>query len=263
MTQELHDDDKPKGRVLSRREALALIGASGAALIGGTWLTRLGGVQPAAALQAATATPNPSATPIPACVVRPELTEGPYFVDNMLERSDIRSEPSDGMLKEGALLRLTFLVSGLNPGGCQPIEGAQVDVWHCDAAGVYSGVKDPSFDTSAQSWLRGYQLTDKDGKAEFLTIYPGWYRGRTVHIHFKVRTDPQAVRGYEFTSQLFFDDAFTDKVYEQEPYASRPNRTPRNTGDGIFRGSKGLLTLDVTETDEDYAATFPIGLDVL
>jgi len=104
-----------------------------------------------------------------------------------------------------------------------------VGVWQCDAAGHYSGVTDTGvgFDTVGQKFLRGYQITDAKGVARFTTIYPGWYRGRTVHIHFKVRTPATAVLAnatdsvYEFTSQLFFDDALTTRVFAQEPYASR------------------------------------------
>jgi protocatechuate 3,4-dioxygenase beta subunit len=199
-------------------------------------------------------------------VVRPELTEGPYFVDGQLNRADIRIDPSDNSIKEGLPLRLTFRVMDVTGGVCAPLQGAQVDVWHCDALGVYSGVQDPGFDTSSQLWLRGYQLTDEDGIAEFMTIYPGWYSGRAVHIHFKIRTDPEDAQGYEFTSQFFFPEAINDLVHAEPPYASKGYRNVLNDEDGIFQQSDGLLTLDVIpfEDDEDsgYAATFDIGLDL-
>ena len=117
------------------------------------------------------------------CVVRPEETEGPYFVDEKLNRSDIRSDPSDGSVKEGVALQLAFLVSQIAASKCTPLPNAQIDVWHCDATGVYSDTIDPSWNTKGKKFLRGYQLTDTNGKAQFTTIYPGWYRGRTVHIH--------------------------------------------------------------------------------
>lgn len=150
---ETHDDDKPIGRVLSRREALTLLGGAGAALFIGGGLTKV-----ALGQSPATATPTPAATgtALPACAVRPALTEGPYFVDDQLNRSDIRIEPSDGSMKEGAPLRLVFRVSDVSANACVPLVGAQVDIWHCDAQGVYSGVSDPGFDTSGQKWLRGY-----------------------------------------------------------------------------------------------------------
>jgi protocatechuate 3,4-dioxygenase beta subunit len=191
--------------------------------------------------------------------VRPEQTEGPYFVDEMLNRSDIRPDPSSGEVKEGLPLQITMRVSQIGD-ACAPLAGAQVDIWHCDALGVYSDTTDPGFDTVGQKFLRGYQVTDAHGVAQFTTIYPGWYQGRTVHIHFKIRTDPNSEVGEEFTSQLFFDDSLTDQVHAQEPYAGKGQRTLRNDGDGIFREGGDQLLLQLTPTGEGYAATFDIGL---
>ena len=155
----------------------------------------------------------PSATGVALdCVVRPELTIGPYFVDGQLNRSDILSEPSDNLVKEGVPLTLIINVANVAENSCTPIEGAQVDIWHCDANGQYSGVSDQGFDTQGQQFLRGYQLTNANGAVQFLTIYPGWYPGRAVHIHFKLRSSPEAAPGFEFTSQLFFDDELTAVV---------------------------------------------------
>ena len=137
-----------------------------------------------------------------------------------------------------------------------------VDVWHCDATGVYSGVSDPSFDTTGHDFLRGVQRTDATGAATFTTIYPGWYQGRTVHVHFKIRTDPDASAGTELTSQLFFDDAFTDGVYLAEPYASKGIRTLRNDGDGIYQQSGGQTLVSVSQTTDGYQGTFPIGIQL-
>lgn len=251
---EIHDDDKPVGRVLTRREILKLLGGTSFALVAGSGLTRL--------VLAQEATAEATASALPSCVVRPALTEGPYFVDVMLNRSDIRPM-ADGTLKEGVPLRIKINVSDVSADTCNPIPGAQVDIWHCDALGVYSGVTDPGFDTSDENWLRGYQLTDEYGAAEFTTVYPGWYQGRAVHIHFKIRTEPENESGYEFTSQFFFDEAITDIVHAEEPYASKGYRTLLNEGDGIYQGSEGLLTLETVE-DEDggYTAVFNIGLDL-
>jgi protocatechuate 3,4-dioxygenase beta subunit len=199
---------------------------------------------------------------LPACVVRPEMTEGPYFVDEMLNRSDIRSDPSTSEVKEGLPLQITVRVSQIGD-ACLPLAGAQVDIWHCDALGVYSDATDPGFNTVGQKFLRGYQVTDANGLAQFTTIYPGWYQGRTVHIHFKIRTDPNSQLGYEFTSQLFFDDSLTDQVHALEPYASKGQRTLRNDGDGIFQGGGDQLLLQLAGTDQGYAATFDIGLQTV
>jgi protocatechuate 3,4-dioxygenase beta subunit len=242
-------DDIPIGRVLSRREALAFLGATGALLFLGC--------------SDSSATSSDTGDTSSSCVVRPELTEGPYYVDEELLRSDIRSDPSDGTIRPGALLALTFNVSSAASNACSPLAGAIVDMWHCDALGVYSDVSDPSFNTSGKKFLRGYQVTGSDGVARFTTIYPGWYQGRAVHIHFKIRSAASAASAYEFTSQLFFDDSLTDQVHATEPYASKGQRTLRNSGDGIYNGGGSQLVLDVTGTADGYAATFNIALDTV
>jgi protocatechuate 3,4-dioxygenase beta subunit len=199
---------------------------------------------------------------LPACVVRPELSQGPYFVDEMLNRSDIRSDPADGSVREGAPVTLTVRVSRIDGSGCAPLDGAQVDVWHCDALGVYSDVADPGFNTQGQKFLRGYQITDSSGLVSFTTIYPGWYQGRAVHIHFKIRTDPASGAGFEFTSQWFFDDALSDVVHAESPYAAKGQRTLMNDGDRIFQESGGQTVLEVVPTEDGYAAVFDIGLQI-
>jgi protocatechuate 3,4-dioxygenase beta subunit len=246
----MDSDDAPVGRVLSRREVVAILGGSGFALLAG-----------GPHLGHARAEPGRR---VPACVARPEQTAGPYFVDERLRRSDIRSDPGSGVVKDGAPLDLTLVVSGLRAGSCAPLAGAHVDVWHCDATGVYSGVEDPGFSTVGQSFLRGYQLTNEAGEARFRTIYPGWYAGRAVHIHFKIRTDPGARRGLEFTSQLYFDDALTTRVHSRMPYAAKRGRERRdqNEDDRIFaRGGDQLLLAPRTAGD-GYAARFEVGLEL-
>ena len=234
-------DDGTIGRVLTRREALALLGAGG--------LAALGAGRPASA-----AAPG-------ACVVRPALTEGPYFVDVKLDRSDIRSDPADGTLRPGVPLHLTLRVSRLAAGACAPLPGAMVDVWHCDAAGVYSDAVDPGGSTVGRKFLRGYQTTGGDGRVAFTTIYPGAYPGRAVHVHFKVRSDAGRGRAHEFTSQLFFDDALTDQVHARPPYAAAARRM-RNERDGIYRGTGGQLTLAAAPSGGGYAAAFDLTLEV-
>ena len=201
-----HDDDAPVGRILDRREALRLLGVGGAAVFAACAKGTSNAIK-------STASPSPLATALPGCVARPEKTEGPYFVDEKLNRSDIRSDPGDGTVSAGLPLQLAFSVARISGSACTAFAGALVDVWHCDALGVYSDVSDPGFQTKGKKFLRGYQVTDANGLARFTTIYPGWYQGRTVHIHFKIRSDAGAATGLEFTSQLFFDDAVTDQVH--------------------------------------------------
>ncbi|HYO47312.1 MAG TPA: intradiol ring-cleavage dioxygenase [Gemmatimonadota bacterium] len=243
----MKSDDETVGRVLTRREILTMLGATGV-----LWLARCsepGSIAKSAAGEVASG-----------CVVKPQLTAGPYFVDGALERSDIRADPATGEVSAGTPLDLRFQVSRIAEGACVPLAGAVVDVWHCDARGVYSDVEDPSFDTQGRKFLRGYQVTDADGAARFTTIYPGWYRGRAVHVHFKVRSAPEAVPGFDFTSQLFFDDELSDRVHEQEPYAANGARDRRNSGDGIFRQGGPALVLALEPADPGYAGTFDIAL---
>jgi len=197
---------------------------------------------------------------MPPCIARPEQTEGPYFVDERLNRSDIRSDPSDGSVKEGFLLELALRVHKIRGSDCTPLAGVVVDVWHCDALGVYSDVRDRSFDTRGKKFLRGYQTTDAAGTARFITIYPGWYPGRAVHIHFKIRTDPESRRGYQFTSQIYFDDPLTDRIHAQPSYSAKGQNRLRNREDGIFQDGGEKLILQPTPQPQGYAGTFDIGL---
>lgn len=231
--------------IFNRREALAFMGGTVAVSV-------VGCLRGSASVDQS----------VPACVVKPQQTEGPYFVEEKLERFDIRSDPSDGSVKPGVPLRLVFQVSGIKGSACQPLSGATVDVWHCDALGVYSDVADPRFNSVGQKFLRGYQVTNVKGIAEFVTVYPGWYPGRTVHIHFKIRTNSASGRSSEFTSQLYFEDAVTDQVYTQAPYATKGQRTIRNNQDGIFQGEGEQLLLSLTKNAEGYVGKFAIGLQV-
>lgn len=246
----MDNDDAPIGSLLSRREALGLLGAVGLSTAGANLLY----TEAALAL---------GRTP-PMCIARPRQTEGPYFTDVKLDRTDIRSDPDSKVNSAGARLDLTLEVSRISSGQCAPLSGAIVDVWQCDGLGVYSDVRDTAgrFDTRGQKFLRGHQVTDAKGQAHFVTIYPGWYEGRTVHIHFKIRTT-EGGRSYDFTSQLYFDDAFTDRVMKLDPYAAKGDRSTRNAQDGIFRRSGGeQLMLDVQPNGSGFTSTFAIGLSI-
>lgn len=238
-----HNDDRTIGYILSRREVLALAGAAGYAWLAGAPLAAQG--RPSSEL---------------GCIVRPEQTEGPYFVDEMLNRSDIRTDPSDGGTRPGTVLALTLVVSRLAGNACTPLRDVQVDLWQCDHEGIYSDVQDPSFNMKGKKFLRGYQMTDEQGRTQFQTIYPGWYPGRTVHIHFKLRSRSTSGSGFSFTSQLYFDDALTDKVFTRPPYAGRGARSTRNAADGIYRRNGSQLLLAPTPSGAGYAATFQIAL---
>ena len=188
------------------------------------------------------------------CVVTPALTEGPYFVDERLNRSDIRIDPASGALSGGVPLGLALKLSQVSASGaCTPLGGALVDVWHCDASGLYSDVS--SNNTVGRKFLRGYQVSDAGGLVQFSTIYPGWYQGRAVHIHFKVRTNPSGTSGLEFTSQLFFDESLTDVVHAQAPYSTRGRRDTLNSRDGIYSGGGTQLVIPLSASGGGYAGT--------
>ena len=193
----------------------------------------------------------------PACTLTPDQTEGPYFVDEHLERSDVRANPATGALTPGVVLRLDLGVAAVDGTRCTPVRDALVDIWQCDALGRYSDV-----DSSRGSrFLRGYQVTDTNGRVRFTTIFPGAYPGRTVHIHFKVRRR-DAARNAEFTSQFYFDDGLTDRVHGAPPYVTAGRRRMRNAHDGLYRDGGNRLMLDVEETDGTLAANYDIGVRI-
>ena len=176
-------DDQQTDRMLTRREVIGILGGvAGAGVFGSA-----AGV-----------------SGVPGCVGRPQQTEGPYFLETQLNRSDIRTDPSDDLTVEGVPLMVEFRVFRVSEQGCSPLEGAIVDVWHCDAAGIYSDVTDNAqgFNTVGQKFLRGQQTTDASGVARFTTIFPGWYSGRTTHIHVNVHVGGSVVH----TGQLYFAD---------------------------------------------------------
>jgi protocatechuate 3,4-dioxygenase beta subunit len=251
----VENDDAPIGRILTRREVLALLGGAAVAACAPAALS-----SPTPSASATPAASGSAAVATPACVVVPALTEGPYFVDEKLNRSDIRTDATGGTPKAGAQLDITFNVARVSGSSCTALQGATVDVWHCDALGVYSDATDPGFNTNGQKWLRGYQTTDAAGIAKFTTIYPGWYQGRAVHIHFKIRM-ASGTQTADVTSQFFFDETTTDKVFATSPYTQKPGSGRlRNEGDAIYRQSNGKTLLNVSQSGSIYAATFAIGL---
>ena len=181
------------------------------------------------------------------CMVQPETTAGPFYVEPPLIRADI----TEGLPGLPMGLRLQVVSAD-----CRPIPGARVDVWHCDAAGVYSGVQG---DTG--SFMRGTQETGADGVASFRTVFPGWYPGRVVHVHYKVFLPG----GQEvLTSQVFFDDVMAEEIHARHPaYASRGAQDTTLRADRIARsagrGAVAELTLD--PSDGDAVAALVVGVD--
>jgi protocatechuate 3,4-dioxygenase beta subunit len=195
---------------------------------------------------AASAGPAGVASGAVTCVLTPEQTEGPYYIENEKLRRNI----TDG--KAG--IPLTLRATVVDASTCKAIAGAAVDIWHCDAGGVYSGFGQAS---ANRTFLRGIQRTDAKGVAILRTIYPGWYPGRTVHIHVKVHLSGNIVH----TGQLYFPDAVTNSVYRKAPYSRRPGRTTRNANDSVFvnGGRNSLLTVRRTRAGA-YVAAITMGV---
>ncbi|MGJ5208471.1 intradiol ring-cleavage dioxygenase [Bradyrhizobium sp. HKCCYLR20261] len=152
-----------------------------------------------------------------ACVLTPQSESGPYYFDPKLVRANI----AEG--RPGVPLSLRLRV--IEAGACTPISGARVDIWHCDARGIYSGYPGQGdthkLDQSGKTFLRGTQMADAAGWAAFKTIYPGWYAGRATHIHFRVFLDDATV----LTGQTFFPEALNEFIYTNVPdYTGRPKQ---------------------------------------
>jgi len=189
------------------------------------------------------------------CTLTMQETEGPYYFDADSIRSDIRED------REGARLRLAIRVRDAK--SCEPLKNTVVDIWHCDAAGVYSGFEAASTGagggpggggrTDQKKYLRGAQVTNSDGIVEFVTVYPGWYRGRTVHIHGKVHVDNKTA----LTTQFFFDEDVSARVYVRRPYSEHQGRDVFNDSDSIFDRT---LLLDLSKDGNGYLGV--ISLDV-
>jgi protocatechuate 3,4-dioxygenase beta subunit len=206
----------------------------------------------------------------------PQQTEGPYFVGGTPNRSDIRSDPSDGSLQQGIPLHLVIHVYKINDKGnnsstptvsCMPFNRAQVDIWHANPQGLYSGIS--QIGTEGKAYLRGYQTTDNNGTVKFDTIYPGWYQGRAIHIHVMVRAfDGGSNETFHWTSQMYLNNSINEKVHTQIPYSKHGLPPMTNEQDGIYTGPSTdklvqsnagqHLMLNLTKDKQGYTGTFNI-----
>jgi protocatechuate 3,4-dioxygenase beta subunit len=217
--------ETPADEGLTRRESLVRLAGAAAVLGGGTAAWKL------ATAEASGSGPAAVSKGLVQCVLTPELTEGPFYVpDERLRRNITEGKPGTPLL-----LHLEVI----NASTCKAIKNATVEIWHCDALGVYSG---DVADNPGTNFLRGGQKTDGAGVATIRTIYPGWYMGRAVHIHVKVHARGNVVH----TGQLFFPAAITQAVYRRAPYSTHgaaPDTT--NAQDSIYRngGRRGMLSL--------------------
>jgi protocatechuate 3,4-dioxygenase beta subunit len=220
----------------TRRGSLVKVGGllAGLAAAGGWKVASSEGAGPAAVQSGAVA-----------CVLTPEQTEGPYYIP----KEKVRRNITEGRPGTPLTLRLQVVSAST----CKPIKGAAVDVWHADAAGIYSGFGQGA---ANRTFMRGIQRTNAKGIAAFRTVYPGWYMGRTVHIHVKVHLGGRVVH----TGQLYFPDALTDVVYMGAPYSSRPGRDTRNATDSVFRNGGRRSMLRVRRSGTGYLGTITMGV---
>jgi protocatechuate 3,4-dioxygenase beta subunit len=179
------------------------------------------------------------------CLVQPATTEGPYYIDPGLVRQDITEERAGLPM----LLRLQVVTAD-----CRAIADARVDVWHCDAAGVYAGVEG---DTG--TFMRGTQMTGADGVVAFRTIFPGWYSGRVVHVHYKVFLPGGAE---VLTAQVFFGDDVAATVYASHPaYVARGGQDRTLAADRIARAAGRGAVAEVTLGADQAEAALVVGVD--
>jgi protocatechuate 3,4-dioxygenase beta subunit len=286
----MNEDVRLSRQLVSRRRALGLGGTIG---LGG--LLTACGIGGGSAGSSATARATASASSTPAasgvlalldkagtCTLAKEETQGPYWFDVDSLRTDIREQ------RPGTTLQLAVRVQDLSAcstgGAATPVANSVVEIWHCDAGGIYSGFESASTGTGGRpgggaggsgqtssgsysqgdseattsddgTYLRGAQVTGADGIAQFTTIYPGWYRGRTVHIHLKVHVDKKTV----LTTQLYMDESVNDAVFAVAPYGERTGRDTTNANDNIFDDT-GLLT--VQKQGAGYLGVINLGIDV-
>ncbi len=264
------------GPQITRRQAIRLAGAAGVAFVTlPEWLVSAAGAE---TLQSARGHPK----------LTPELTEGPDWVNTMLRRSDVRANTrtartAPGVVQKGAGLELTINVLDASTGP-KALNGVAVDIWHANAHGLYSdeasqqaGGGTSDGDTSGQDFLRGYQVTGEDagvnrkpvaGQVSFKTIWPGWYAGRAIHIHVRVRklsSSGATIAGY--TTQIFFSDADNNEVLTRAaPYNTRsPSKNPTTDEDDTVLQAPDDATNVVPVTGtirEGFAASFNILVDV-
>ena len=235
------------GVLVSRRRALGLLGAAGAALSGAC-----GGDTPtsptstAASTATATTTTTATAAATGACAVSPTETVGPYPSLSQFVRSDIRED------RPGLPLNLTITVVNASS-ACAPVAGASVEIWQCDVAGEYSQYGN----SRQQTFLRGIQTTNASGQVTFLTVYPGWYQGRATHIHVEVSVGGTSRK----VTQIAFPESVNNTVYATGVYASRGNNPTSNASDMVFSDSlSSELVTPAGSPAGGYTATFQVAI---
>lgn len=239
-------------RVILRTGALGSAAVLGTLSLRGFAETAMAAV-PSASARAALATSTGCTT------LTEELTQGPFWVDEKLNRSDVRSDSGTGAVQSGVPLTLTINLQDAGA-GCDPQVGAYVDIWHANAQGAYSDVSGSGNpDNVGVDWLRGYQVSDDNGSVTFTTVMPGYYVSRTIHIHFRVRLTLADDSEVNFTSQLFFDESVNAAVLATSAYQKSQARDTLNSTDQLYDAA--LLVPVTGSVDTGYAGAFTVNLD--
>jgi protocatechuate 3,4-dioxygenase beta subunit len=254
-------------KLLTRRNALGLMGGAALAAV----VSACGGGSSTASSSrttstSTTTTTTPSTSTSTAtsnadtttCTLTPQETAGPYPLDLHNNPAMFRKDITEG--KTGVPLALTLTMLNTNK-DCAPITNARIDVWHCDKDGVYSGYSQAGANTVGETFCRGIQLTDRDGKVTFTTIYPGWYRGRITHIHFQLYLN----NGLVATSQLAFPQDITTAVYDSALYKAHGQNTSVSSfsQDNVFSdGTTGEMLTLTGDASSGYTATLTAGVAV-
>ena len=251
-------DSEPSSNPIDRRKALGLMGFAAIATVAAS----CGGSTKTSSSSSSTSSSNSSSS----CAVTPEGEEGPYFVDDSasgFNRSNILSNLDGTSTQSGIPLTLNLYVYD-SENSCAAMQSVQVDIWHCNADGVYSDESVES--TVGETWCRGYQLTDANGLVTFATIVPGWYSGRTTHIHLRLRStyDSSSNSGTN-TTQLFFPQTLIDTISTTvAPYSTHGTNSTTNASDHVYTPEtlgETLLTL-TGDTTNGYTATFKLNLPI-
>ncbi len=235
----MQDDDQDRSIVLGRRQILRSAAGFGVLGLG---LKAVGHAAPFATSALSAAACSDLAGDLAPfvtdprfqamCVLTPSQVEGPYYLNLNLVRADI----TEG--KPGIATKLRVFV--VRASDCTPVANAAVDVWHNEALGAYSGFANQG--TAGQTFLRGIQFTDAAGLASFDSIYPGWYQGRTTHVHVKIKPVGAPV----LTTQMYFVQSISDRVYTRPPYSTHGPSTTKNNQDGLFLPETVMNLIEVS-----------------
>jgi protocatechuate 3,4-dioxygenase beta subunit len=238
----------------SRREVLEVFGAAGLAMAAG--YTSSSPASPTdTSASSGTTTPAGGAT---SCSVTPEETAGPYpdRVGMINNPAFFRQDITEG--RSGLPVTLALTVMNVSS-SCSPVANAQIEIWQCDAEGRYSEYSQPGYNGTGQTFLRGLQTTDGEGRATFRTIYPGWYAGRATHIHVEVFVGGRTVK----TTQIAFPESASRAVYGTGVYASHGQNPTTNAGDNVFSdGSDAEMATLAGDATSGFTASLTIGVSV-